>query len=63
MQSLHDRSHLAIVFQKAQSHISMVLFVAIMCEHAIWDYMKKVKSNGLSHPTHYKWFVNSQIEL
>ena len=28
MQSLHDLSHLEIIFQKAQSHISMVLFVA-----------------------------------
>ena len=28
MQSLCDLSHLVIIFQKAQSHISMVLFVA-----------------------------------
>ena len=28
MQSLHDLSHLEIIFQKAPSHISMVIFVA-----------------------------------
>ena len=28
MQSLHDLNHLEIIFQKAQSHISMVLFEA-----------------------------------
>ena len=28
MQLLHDRSHLEIIFQKAQSHISIVLFAA-----------------------------------
>ena len=28
MQSLYDLSHLEIMFQMAQSHISMVLFVA-----------------------------------
>ena len=29
MQSLHDLSHLEFMFQKAQSRISMVLFVAL----------------------------------
>ena len=40
MQSLRDLSHLEIIFQKAQSRISMVLFVA----HN--PHVKKVESSN-----------------
>ena len=39
MQSLCDLSHLVIIFQKAQSHISKVLFVAQI--HIVWVKLRK----------------------
>ena len=56
MQRLHGLSHLEILFQKAQSHISMMLFVA--CRRLTWV---KLSMSWIARGKYWSWTTKRWI--
>jgi len=68
MQSLHDLSHLEIIFQKAQSHISMVLFIAYKRYFGEVEPMQGLiipycQRQALIYQRTFHWLDNTESEL